>query len=160
MERHEKSWCHGLPWKLTEYTGISRWKSHNTPRPRKHYFGDISVSPEGGIGSRAALAKKIRKRLPHQTTRGMSWNNAEHHDVMVCRGSSLNILYIIEYLGTSWNGILIVVISCIAESPKTPLGLSRTTLGIFLYRRQGASAPEPPLPQKLDKDRPCQQETR
>ena len=75
MERHEKSRCHGLPWKLTEYTGISL--------------------------------------------------NIEEHD-----------------------GMAYVVISCIAESPITPLGLASTTLGIFLYRRRGASAPEPPWPQK------------
>ncbi len=83
MERHEKSWCHGLPWKLTEYTGISL--------------------------------------------------NIEEHD-----------------------GMAYVVISCIAESPITPLGLASTTLGIFLYRRREASAPEPPSPQKWEKGWPHQ----
>jgi hypothetical protein len=35
----------------------------NDPRPLKHYFGDISVSLEGDIGTRATLATKMRKRL-------------------------------------------------------------------------------------------------
>ena len=70
--------------------------------------------------------------------RGISWNAMKNHDVMVCLGSSLNIL---EYH---------------ADSPITPLGLASTTLGIFLYRRRGASAPEPPSPQKWEKGWPHQ----
>ena len=59
---------------------------------------------------------------------------------MVCLGSSLNIMLNIE----EHTGMAYVVISCIAESPKTPLGLSSTTLGIFLYRRRGHRHPSHP----------------
>ena len=44
-----------------------------------------------------------------------------------------------------------VVISCIAE---LALSLSNTTLGMSLYRRKGAVAPGPPLPQELEKGWP------
>ena len=44
-----------------------------------------------------------------------------------------------------------VVISCIAE---LTLSLSNTTLGMSLYRRKGALAPGPPLPQELEKGWP------
>ena len=104
--------AHWIYWNIIEYWGtwwngvcrdiMHRWKSHNTPRPRKHYFGDISVSPEGGIGTRATLATKMRKRLASPTNtrnvveqRGISWC-----DVRVCFRSSLRVL---EYHGISTN---------------------------------------------------------
>ena len=83
------------------------------PRPLKHYFGDISVSPEGGIGTRATLATKMRKRLasPNNTRnvveqRGISWC-----DVRVCFRSSLRVL---EYHGISTN---IVQYQSVGRSP-------------------------------------------
>ena len=42
-----------------------------------------------------------------------------------------------------YAGMPYVMISRAAESPDTTLGRSSTTLGIFLYRRKGASAPKP-----------------
>ena len=85
----------------------------NTPRPLKHYFGDISVSPEGGIGTRATLATKMRKRLASPTNtrnvveqRGISWC-----DVRVCFRSSLRVL---EYHGISTN---IVQYQSVGRSP-------------------------------------------
>ena len=67
----------------------------------------------------------------------------ENDDVVVCLGSSLNI--------QEYHGMVYVVISCIAE---LTLSLSNTTLGMSLYRRKGALAPGPPLPQELEKGWP------
>ena len=71
------------------------------------------------------------------------WDTMENDDVVVCLGSSLNI--------QEYHGMVYVVISCIAE---LTLSLSNTTLGMSLYRRKGALAPGPPLPQELEKGWP------
>ena len=100
---------------------------------------------------------------------GISWN-VEHFDGIrwntmaswsVCLGSSLIMLEhhprnptnnydvsVRERTGVLLNiekyaGMPYVMISRAAESPDTTLGRSSTTLGIFLYRRKGASAPKP-----------------
>ena len=80
--------------------------------------------------------------LEYTENRRISRNIMERHEKTGCHGTGIS-LNIEEH-----DGMAYVVISCIAESPITPLGLASTTLGIFLYRRRGASAPEPPSPQK------------
>ena len=83
------------------------WKPQNAPRPLKHYFGDISVSPEGGIGTRATLATKMRKRLasPNNTRnvveqRGISWCHGLSWKLAACT----RILWDIEeYRVIVWN---------------------------------------------------------
>ena len=73
---------------------------------------------------------------------GTSRNPMNNYDV------SWSALEVREYTGVLLNieeyaGMPYVMISCAAESPDTTLGRSSTTLGIFLYRRKGASAPKP-----------------
>ena len=164
-EYREISWNIMMPWSalegrlhILEYHGISSSIVESLGISWCHGLGSwLHVLEYHGI-SRNILEQRGVSVLENTENRRISRNIMERHEKSWCHGLPWQLT---EYTGISLNieehdGMAYVVISCIAESPITPLGLASTTLGIFLYRRRGASAPEPPSPQKWEKGWPHQ----